>query len=79
MEALRCAIPLARFFHNKMAALVNADVLVVMNKHASFMQMSYADILLAMKGRMVFDYAGIFDRGESRKSGLVLHTLARQI
>ena len=42
MEALRCAIPLARFFHNKMAALVNADVLVVMNKHASFMQMSYA-------------------------------------
>ncbi|MGI9297973.1 MAG: nucleotide sugar dehydrogenase [Gammaproteobacteria bacterium] len=73
--ALQNALPAATYFCDGIAALSGADTLVTANKHESFSRISPAAVSRAMKGDLVFDYAGIFDRDACRRAGISLHAI----
>lgn len=75
--ALQNALPAAAYFNDGVAAVSGADTLAVINMHESFSRISPAAVSRAMKGDMVFDCAGIFDRASCRRAGISLHSVGK--
>lgn len=75
IEMLRKTFPAAVFFDESVAALSGADILVVITGNKEFSQVPPAVILKEMQGKLILDYAGVFDYRSFQKLDITLHTV----